>query len=615
MRPLLRLLLSFGAGLALGAGTVQALRLLPRGKTASQPAGSPTERSSAPRPPDESQFFAPPPLAPGAADSALAAYLQLPSLSPSTSRSERDARARRLRALCPLLPDSHLSHLLSALATRPGPAERHLRWLAFGLWTERAPEDAAHWAWSTLPTPEFPADVRARFLIRAIEAWALIDQPSARAWASSLTDPALARRAQVALLRQLASSDPDQALALARAVDPALQSEVLPLIFETWAAVSPAAALLKLGPELLQSTEPSSRLAAQQACASWLNNDPAEALAWISALALDPSEQHALLQSALWDSTRDSKANTALLAELAARDDLPKRNALVGDLVGLWSRQDPADALAWIQTRAPLEQRADLLQTAVSFADPRRPELSLPFALALPGGDHRIAQIGELLGLWARTDPAAARTWLQDHPEPSLAPLSAALDGEAIVRLALTDPTAARAKLTDLPPGAARDRVHHTLAEQLIMSDPAVATRWFGHEMTRPESGPHGEPDMRAIPDLFSASLSSWFKTAPDAALDWVRQQPPRLHEALLAQLYPAYHYSGHGTAQAPHPARAQALASLPPSKTRDEKLSLYLADWLKHDLPSAQAWIEDHDVLEPESAARLILAAEEASR
>ena len=600
MRPLPALLV----GLALGSGIAWTARQV-TGPATPHASGLPAPRSSPLAPssdPAVPSLVLPPRLSATEADAALDAYLALPPFTDPADSAERAARAARLQALLTILPTESFPRLFATLATRAGKAEGGLRRRAFKVWVERDPAAVARWAAALVPSPALDAYTREDYLEKATDAWADQDLGAAYAWASSLPDSELRIELGKHLLARIASTDPTRALSLAEAGGADFQAATRMAIFEVWAKTDPAAAINRLGPALSPSDTRTWEF--HQAFLAWAKRDPGATIDWISARhATDSGDLTVSLDTLTNDIDGDSNYARALAEALKARPELPNSGHSLTMLLIRWSQKDSNAALAWIQTVPDTDQRSGYLLNALNNGSGKTLDARLALARALPDGPARTEQIARAVAREADRDPDAALAWLQTQDDPSLAPAAAKVQAVLISKLAATDPSAALARWNELPADAAKLTTAQAIASTWAKHDPAAATRWLGEQLFSPSATTIASADSRY---MLVGALSPWIRQDPLAAADWIGTLPDSpIRTESLRSFTPQYVNSK--SERPANPAIAATFAQIQDAAVRDAVLSDHLRNWLRLDVHSATAWIESHDALSPEAAARLL--------
>lgn len=604
-RPkILRPLLVFTAGLALGVGAVRSLlrpdaepsarnaKLLP-GPSASAAVASPSPA-----------FILPPPLSDSEADEAIDAYLALAPLDPKATAPEIRERLGRLRALLTLLPDSHFPRLLDVLATREGNPEGRLRRAALEVWIEHDAQAATRWAFALVPGAALNAQTRTSYVSLAALAWGRDDFAAAYAWAGALGDAPLRASLLPRLVGQLAATDPRQAIALAAQGDGDFTRAAQRSVFDAWAAKDPVAALKALGPTLRESNQDTWRL--QQAFTKWAAREPAAALDW--ALAQPPpdhSRSHTSLLNIGWGLAQTPGAVGPFLDLVHRRTDIPDRSSTIHNLLGAWARHDPAAAGAWLDTLPDPAERSDYVARSLGYLQ-EKPDAFLDLVRRLPSSSDRDDKVLAHISSWAERDPDAALTWLEKTKDPILAAAAPRLEGLLLGQLAASDPATALARWQNLPASAQSPALAAQFASHWGKTDPAAATAWLLERLpAQPSENPNDHQAYAQMQNL----ASTWARNDLPAYLAWAQKLPPGTQReyALHALSAATANYAYQPIDPPPRAAFAEQLAQIQDPALRERVLRSHLYSWLRSDVHAARAWILSSDALSPEAAARLL--------
>jgi hypothetical protein len=258
---------------------------------------------------------------------------------------------------------------------------------------------------------QFAADAVAqggnpRLLQTASAAWAKTDPAGAAQWAANLdsplardtavgqifntwssTDPMLASGAidalplgsaqtvaTTAVAKNFTKGNPDAALKWAESLTGPLQVAAAREIVNNWSVADPAATAAWI---LKQPSQQTRTEALRQLAGNWVARDPGTAFDYAQSIS-DPSQRTDFMQSAMQRfSSMDPLAAANWLSSEAAR---PHADALVGGVSSRWAAFDPGAASNW----------------AASFANP----------------DLRNKAVSAVSTSWAQTNPAAAAQWI-----------------------------------------------------------------------------------------------------------------------------------------------------------------------------------------------------------
>ncbi len=603
-----RVFLPLAAGLLLGSGTAWSVHQLRssspvRGASDAAPSVAPSASQTNINAPS---LTLPEPLADAEADAALDAYLALPPLAKDAPAAEIDDRVSRLQALLTLLPDSRFDRLFAALASRIGDAEARVRRAAFEIWCERAAPAAARWALAIAPGEAINAAARSRYITQAATAWARDDFASAWAWAGAIADAKLRQSLLLGLLAQLASTDPQKALALLPTGDEPLERAARRSIFQTWAERDPAAAIRGLGTSILD--ERGQEWSVQQVLAKWAVKDPKAALAWAAAQPpADGESYRSVLANIGWQLTNSPEAVRPFVDALLAHDDFVGRAGALQNIVGAWIRNDPQATVAWLDTVPDVALRSDLASRAFAYLEPGKPDQLLALAQRLPT-EVRDQTLAQHLSAWAKKDPDAALAWLAANPAPELAAASRKVEGVLLGTLAASDPQAALARWQTLPADAPRAEIASLLALSWAKNDPAAAARWFARQLPADlAQNPAYAQQSRELGRI----ASGWAIRDPAGYAEWTQTLPEGIarNQALNAFDGGYQIYDGQEADPPPRAGYANQLAQIKDAALRDRVLVTHLSRWIKSDRQAARAWIESNDALSPEAAARILSA------
>lgn len=604
--PRVRPLAALALGLAVGAGAAAVLT----------PRSSPIETGAPSGRADAAQTSTPAPgtdlptiqplgrLTIADADAVLAAYVALPALPDKAPRAQIAERTARLRALLTLLPDATFEKLFATLATRVGGAEAQLRRIAFDVWTERDAPAAARWAATIVPGEAINEPARDRYLHLAVGAWSDLDFDAAYAW-SATQAPETAKGLAREMLRRLASRDPARALTLARSLGEEGYAAAREGIFRAWSEKNPVAAVQALGHEMIERGRMDWQLS--QAWIKWLKSDGDAAFAWILAAPKDDERQGmSLLNQVTWQVGNDPEVARSFAARLLAHPDLPGQSGSLRQLMQSWSREKPADAIAWIKGLENAEHRSDLAGSLLDNGSLKADDYLAAVRL-LGSAELREQRLAGYVEQWAGRDPDAALAWLGKQSGPDFTRAAERAQRAVIGQLARTDPAAAVARWQTLPAGEDRQALLNSIATGWSRTDPAAAARWFTTQTTE---SPRYQHDWQTIGTI----ARNYTAADPEGFLLWASSLPNQNQRLIALNSLANDHFftndDGPPLANPLSPARrAELLATIEDPKIRDTVLPNVLGNWLRRDYATAREWIETHDVLSDEAAAKLLVA------
>lgn len=161
--------------------------------------------------------------------------------------------------------------------------------------------------------------------------------------------------------------------------------------------------------------DPQQRALALKALAGvWAQNDPVAALAWAKAQHGNAGGEDIVSVAYLnWAGNDPAGAAQALLKEDAALAP-----AIAGELAGLWVRNDPAAAAAWLSGLPEVRAREEALQQVAGVWAQSDPQAALHWALQLDSSEAGRAGALQAAALqWIRFKPGALERYLQLLPE------------------------------------------------------------------------------------------------------------------------------------------------------------------------------------------------------
>jgi hypothetical protein len=184
---------------------------------------------------------------------------------------------------------------------------------------------------------------------------------------------------------------------------------------------------------------------------------------------------------------------------------------LAGTVAKEWVRQDPDAALAWAAT-VPDNQRLGAYTGVLGTLATTDPKRASTLATELEPGGARNHVIGEIAKTWVRNDPDNALTWARslEGDERSRAV------GEALGAWAQTKPAAAAEYLTNLGDDANLDAYIPKIAGNWAGQSPGEAANWLATL-----------PDGKGKTDAMDPLMWNWTTRDPEAAGNWLAQQPP----------------------------------------------------------------------------------------
>jgi hypothetical protein len=241
--------------------------------------------------------------------------------------------------------------------------------------------------------------------------WAPQDLPGMVAYAEALPVGTAKDKLVEIVGQQLTRQNPEEALRwvrsqlTGRALNRTLDFMVSIL---NWENPQQAAAIITSMPA---GAERDSRI--NQTAASLAKQDLAAAIAWANQLP----ESSAIKQAWQGIAKQWAKDDLEAAAEYAVKLPAGVRqNALVEQVTTTWWQSDPPAALRWAQALTAGDRRTLAVFSVVSSWSAEEPEAAAAWVVKCPEGELRDLSMGGVVSRWARTDPAAAGEWLKTFP-------------------------------------------------------------------------------------------------------------------------------------------------------------------------------------------------------
>ena len=194
------------------------------------------------------------------------------------------------------------------------------------------------------------------------------------------------------------------------------------------------------------------------------------AAAWQQALAFERGQAQ---DQALWNIAHRWFGQDPVAA-LAALDDVPKPNDRTSwrrRLLTRWIGTDREAALQWTLSRPPSAQRGSLIARVAAAAAEDSPAEMLALAETLEPKE-RLQVAGTVLGVWAKSDPRAAISALEEMADRRL---TGAFQLSLVQAWSRSDPLAAFEWARTQPTSSDRTRSLAITLEEIAESDPREA--------------------------------------------------------------------------------------------------------------------------------------------
>lgn len=498
-------------------------------------------------------------------------------------------RVDTLRTLLVTMPDSGLSRIAGALIKRTKPDDQRLLEITLGVWAERDPAAAVRWAFVNQAKPG-----------TILWAWVSLDPVAASTWACTLPDENQIMELGVIALAGLFEKDPARTFALLDSLAPEIRTRLLSRLLQAFGKNDPGGTLRRLGPTLWNDANNHQDI--RRLISDWARTDPRAAIDWLLAQPFQDAYVRSDWLSSLSFNNREKVG--LLISIYSTLPALPNRAEVIARTLMNAARDQPDQVLSWVAGVPDPQLRSSvLLRLASSYAH-NQPESSLHYALALPEGLERTQKLKWMLGSWASEDPAAALAWMNAHDDPGVAAVAYSAQAQILGNIAKDEPETALAAWSGITDAATRKAALLPIAQSWGKNDPGAALRWLHEQNQALSTG--GFPG-------YSDLIYAWRQREPEAALIWTEQlalsykkngvPSPRLD--LIEAL------NGDSNNSPDRTATADLYAKIQHTGLRTEALTRHLRKWLQFDRKTATRWLESHDALSPEAAAKLIAEAQ----
>jgi len=246
------------------------------------------------------------------------------------------------------------------------------------------------------------------------------------------------------------------------------------------------------------------------------------------------------------------------------------RSAAIQEICIVWTKNDPAAALAWAIEQDPTERGpiAFVLSTWAAL-DPAAAASKLD---ALPVGTDRLWACESVLEPWIAKDPGTALQWVQGLTDENS---KRQYTEQVLSEWAKRDPKSASQHLYLLPDNENKVELVRRLAATWAETDRVAALQWA-------ESLEGERPRMRAI----HAMLGPWASSDLDGARKYVEGLPLKLQEDLR------FIVANKWVSENPD-AAMEWVTGLPEGGGREYALKATIKAWANVDLASASHWAE----------------------
>lgn len=236
--------------------------------------------------------------------------------------------------------------------------------------------------------------------------------PLRRDWISAVKDEKRRAALYAGAARALLEVDPEQALPLVpELTDLRLRNRITSLVAAYRAATSPQEGFA-FADSLTDA--PARDLARRSVLATWSENDPAAAGAYLLEQGgpISSMTNHTVMNA--WSKVAPEAAAQAVLQRLG--DGGESAEAMMDVVMGRWVMDDAYAASKWVAALPQGAQRDEAVSALVTHSARREPEAALGWAQTVSDEAQRLSAMENTLQIWLRADRARAMAWLRDSP-------------------------------------------------------------------------------------------------------------------------------------------------------------------------------------------------------
>ncbi len=256
----------------------------------------------------------------------------------------------------------------------------------------------------------------------------------------------------------------------------------------------------------------------------WAKQDPVAAADWIDGMANDGSKVAAVKAlAANWATSNPAEASrwVSQLPAGALRDEAGHA------LIESWAATDPEAASIWALSQAEFNGNSKLLNLSIEKYVDTDPDGAETFLRGLTEAYDAPEAIETYIRARAKNNPQDAMNLLAAlEPDD---PINLTENPRIIMEeWSRTDSVAASAWLSEATPGPQRDTAIIGFTNTMLDFEPEAATAW---------ANSISNPETRL--EYLNKSISTWSRTDPTAALDWVKSADlaPALRQSLATEI------------------------------------------------------------------------------
>ena len=339
--------------------------------------------------------------------------LQLENVSMLLVDTDRLSRINRFSTFLMGLDATSVGGILEALEADPNALSRDEKGLFLFAWTAIDPLQAFEYALYA------PRDQRTWMARAVVRGWAQRDPQAARNALLGLQEGELGR-----ILEQSFVIGWIEAGGLAEAHDyvadhpPSARRELLVGEIAQYLGSQDSQALIDWAEGVEGDDERFRNTVLKQAAGALAHYDPARAMAWVAAHFGEKRAVGAARLVALSRAESDPDAAFEWLASLPSGEE---KSEAVGFVFAYWLKSDPVKAEAWLEEVEPTPSLDPALRAMAVSKGGRNPAEGIEWARRIqdPGTrDRTLVRVGST---WYKTDPEAARRWLEVSSLPRAA--------------------------------------------------------------------------------------------------------------------------------------------------------------------------------------------------
>lgn len=252
-------------------------------------------------------------------------------------------------------------------------------------------------------------------------------------------------------------------------------------------------------------------------------------------------------------------------------------------IAGEWARQDPAGALAWVNTLTT--EKSQALSSVVGEVAKTDPKKAAEMLAGMSGGDLGAAysRVAEQYGA---SNFDEAQSWIRTLPADQQADALAS----AIGGLSNKDPEAAARQLAQMQDGEAKNRVFDEVIGDWARVNPTAAAQMLKNQ---------NDPEVQR--DAMRQLMPTWVGQNPAAALEYAYSYEAGPVQDSALQSYVWSNQSG-------SPAELVKVAeSIGDEGDRSRTIGIAASRWMREEPEQAKSYVEQSALLSDEAKERIL--------